>query len=114
MENFMVSVYLPWIEAYGRSIGSMIEKNTGTRADSVVTRTPDSTVEGYGVVGMRIKIPMSPMPLDGGRSTARDSFMTYDTRTTVAGNLMLVAPDDRRLGEMIRMAVGIVTVIGIA
>ncbi|MCG6910633.1 MAG: tetratricopeptide repeat protein [Deltaproteobacteria bacterium] len=99
-ENFLDGVYLPWIEAYGKSIGRMMEKSTGTRIVSVMTRTADSRVEGQRVVGMRINVPLAPMSFDSSR---RDSLMTYSMRTTVTGHLMLVASDDDRLGAMIRM-----------
>ncbi|MBW2611779.1 MAG: tetratricopeptide repeat protein [Deltaproteobacteria bacterium] len=103
-KNFMAKEYLPWIEEYGRSITRIMEKEAGTGLDSMLVRTADSMVKGHKVAGVRIRLPLSPMPFDDGRQTSEGSFMTYDMRTTVVGNLLLTAPDDVRLAEMIQKA----------
>ena len=103
-ENFMENVYLPWVEDYGRDINRLIEKKTGKQINSMFIRTPDSTVEGHRVTGMQVKLPVSPMPFGESRQGDEEKVMVYDVRTTVVGNLMLMAPDDARLAEMIRTA----------
>ena len=103
-KTFMDSVYLPWAEAYGRSMARLMEKETGRSIGSMVFRMPDSTVEGHRVTGIKMKLPVSPMPFDDSRQGGQDSVMTYVVRTTVKGNLLLMAPDDQRLAEMIRIA----------
>ena len=103
-ENFMEDVYLPWAEEYGRNVTRLMEKETGKSIGSVVTRTPDSTVGGHRVNGMRMKLPVSPMPFGEGRRGAEEKVMIYDVRAAVVGNLMLMAPDDARLAEMIQTA----------
>jgi hypothetical protein len=103
-KKFMEKVYLPWAEEYGKKITRVMEKRTGKKMSPVLTRTPDSTVGGHRANGVQIKLPVSPMPLGESRQGKGDTFMTYDMRTAVVGNLMLMAPSDARLAEMIRTA----------
>lgn len=103
-KNFMEKVYLPWTEEYGKNINRLMEKRTGKKMSPVLIRTPDSTVGGQRVAGVQIKLPASPMPFDESRQESGDNFTTYDMRTAVVGNLMLIAPSDARLAEMIRTA----------
>ena len=103
-KNFMEMVYLPWAEAYGKKVTRMMEERTGKRMSPVLVRTPDSTVGGHRVAGLQMKLPVSPMLFDEGRQGGGDHFMTYDVRTTVVGNLILMAYSDARLAKMIRTA----------
>ena len=102
--NFMENIYLPWAQEYGRNISRIMEKETGKRINSVLIRTPDSTLKGQRVTGIQIKLPVSPMPFNESRQKGEAKVMTYDLRTVVVGNLMLMAPDDVRLAEMITTA----------
>jgi len=103
-KKFMEKVYLPWAEEYGKNVTRVMEKRTGKKMSPVLTRTPDSTVGGHRATGAQIRLPVSPMPFGESRQGKGDTFMTYDMRTTVVGNLMLMAPSDARLAEMIRTA----------
>jgi len=103
-ETFLETVYMPWAEAYGRSVTRLMENETGRPIDSMLIRMSDSTVGGHRVTGIKMKLPVSPMSFGDSRQGGEDSVMTYAVRTAVVGNLMLMAPDDERLAEMIRIA----------
>lgn len=104
VDTFMETVYLPWAEAYGRSVTRFMEKETGRPIDSMLIRMPDSTVGGLRVTGIKMRLPVLPMSFGGSGQGGDDSIMTYAVRTAVVGNLMLMAPNDERLAEMIRIA----------
>jgi hypothetical protein len=106
-QNFIKNVYLPWAEEYGRNVTRLMREGTGKPIAAVLTRTPDSTVEGHRVIGMRMKLPVSPMPFGDGQESNQERVMVYEVRTAVAGNLLLMAPDDVRLAGMIRLAGGL-------
>ena len=103
-QRFMENVYLPWAEEYGRNVTRLMREGAGRPIGAVLTRTPDSTVEGHRVIGMRMKLPVSPMPFGDGQEGNEGKVMIYEVRTAVVGNLLLMAPDDARLAGMIRLA----------
>ena len=70
----------------------------------IFSRTQDSTVAGHKVVGLRAQLFLSPMPSADDDAPLAADLMRYDVRTAVVGNLLLVAPDDARMAEMIKTA----------
>jgi len=103
-QNFMENVYLPWTEEYGRNVTRLMREEKGKSIDSVLIRTADSTVEGHRVTGMLMRLPVSPMPFGDGQQGGEDKVMIYEVRAAVVGNLLIMAPDDTRLGGMIRLS----------
>jgi tetratricopeptide (TPR) repeat protein len=67
-------------------------------------RTPDSTIKGRKVVGVKFQFPAFPMPGDRDAGAQMGPLMDYSFRMTTVGDLALMAPDDQRLGELIDMA----------
>lgn len=102
--NFTETVYLPWLMDYSRDLSRMMEKELKTKIDPLFARTPDSTVKGHKVAGVKFQFPVFPMPGNLKGSAKMSQMMTYSFRMTTVGDLALMAPDDQRLGELIDLA----------
>lgn len=96
--DFLESVYLPWIMDYGRQMAALYrQQDSGKKSPVRFTKTPKSTVSGEKVFGISCKVPVSVQ----GRTP--DQF-NVNFRTTVLDNLLITAPDDQRLEQLMAIA----------
>ncbi len=102
--DFLETLYLPWLEKYNQSMAPIMEKQFPGQSAKLYERTDDSMVAGHKVVGLITKVP--PLFLENNMYSNPDSArrMKYEMRMTIVGNLLLVAPDDKRINELIRVS----------
>jgi hypothetical protein len=103
--KFFETVFFPWLKNYNNTIQKMLETQWGNKIDPIYHRTLDSMVSEHNVVGVNIQFPLLPST-DGSveLSTQNMNTISYEMRMTVADNLLLIAPDDARIAELIRTA----------
>jgi len=103
-KTFLDNVFLPWAMTYSQDLQKMMAEEFGTDVGPIFTRTQDSTVAGHRVVGLSARLLLSPMPSDEVKANIFESMMQYDNRIAVVGSLVLMAPDDTRMAQMIATA----------
>jgi hypothetical protein len=101
--GFIEETYLPWLLRYGESMGSLVEKASGVKSAALITRSADSTVAGRKVVGVTARVPLA-LNTDAKTRKSPLPLVTYPLRMTVVNNLLLTAPSDARLAELIKTA----------
>ncbi len=102
--DFLDKVYMPWLIKYGKDMAKTMESQLGKKVQPLHVRTPDTKVAGQKVVGVRAQAPFSFMPTGVSQPANMDQFMNYEMRMTTVGNLLLTAPDDRRIAGLIKVA----------
>ena len=102
--DFTEKVYMPWVMAYSKDLSRMMEKELQTKVEPIFARTPDSTVKGHKVAGVKFQFPAFPIPGDMETGAQMSQLMNYSFRMTTVDDLALMAPDDQRLGELIDLA----------
>jgi Flp pilus assembly protein TadD len=102
--TFTEAVYLPWLMQYSRDLSRMMEKQLQAKVEPMFVRTPGSTVNGRKVAGVKFQFPVFPVPGDLDGSAKMSRMMNYSFRMTTVGDLVVMAPNDQRLGEMIDLA----------
>lgn len=102
-DKFLTTEYIPWLIAYGHQMTAMLEKQTGEKVSPVLTKTSTTKVDGHTVFGFRFKVPLTPVG-NPPRSGMSPAFMIYKVRITTAGRMLLMAPSDHRIAQLIRMA----------
>ena len=98
--DFVNAIYLPWLEKYMQNVKQLTEQNTGQKMENLYVRTPDKTIEGQKVVGVKMNFPigLADNPNSSGLS------MPYEMRMTSMDRFFIIAPDDKRIRGMINMA----------
>ncbi len=104
--NFLEKVYIPWMMKFGQDMATMMAKDLGGKAENLYMRTPDSTVDGYKVIGVKTQLPFNAMP-NGMHTPGMDLMINSETRITAVGKLLLMASNDKRLSELIKIAKGL-------
>ncbi|MEW5910792.1 MAG: hypothetical protein AB1659_13390, partial [Thermodesulfobacteriota bacterium] len=56
-QDFIESVYLPWMLDLGKNITTAMEKQTGQKMDPLFIRTRDSMIYGFKVAGIKTQTP---------------------------------------------------------
>lgn len=98
-DDYLTRVYLPWFEKYNRRMAAMMEAQTGQPITPLYERMPDTTVAGRKVIGIHTRFPaMHPV---GGQMPAGVVLQDYQTRMTAIDDLILMAPSDSLIAEMI-------------
>ncbi len=105
-QEFLETVYLPWMEQYGEISRQMIENQTGENIGPIFERMPDSQVSGHKVVGINMRIPYSPMG-PGTGSEQGLPMVSYNIRMTVLDNFFITAPDDQQIEALIKTVRGL-------
>ena len=96
--DFLESVYLPWMMDYGRQIAAVYSQQTPkTKITNIFSRTQESTVNGNKVHGIACEIPFAVPGRDPKTFSVR-------LRATQMGDLLIAAPDDKTLSELMTMA----------
>ena len=99
--DFLGKVYLPWVESYSRQMAATLSSLLGSEVPEIYRRTPDSTVAGVRVVGGRHTQPLFAADPAAG---IPETTMTTEVRIAQIGELLLFAPDDRRMASLIQEA----------
>ncbi len=102
--DFLDSIYLPWLTKYGETIKNMLETQLQTKIQQIFVRTPESTVSSHKVVGVKIQLPTTPILPDIGKSEQQLVLMSYEMRMTTVRDLLITAPDDQRMEQLIKIA----------
>ncbi|CAB5144617.1 hypothetical protein D3OALGA1CA_4063 [Olavius algarvensis associated proteobacterium Delta 3] len=97
--DFIENTYLPWLENYSRTFEKKFEKDLGRDFGPLWVRTKPSQVAGYRVVGEKFQMPAMP-----GADNALNTLMNYEVRLAMVGDKFIIAPDDRRMAELIKTA----------
>jgi len=100
--DFLETVYLPWLMKFSRDMAGSMERQLGRKVKPLYARTADSTVAGYKVIGIKSKVPYPVGPVVA-RTTKTLRTVKYESRMTTVGNFLLIAPDDKRMAELIRI-----------
>lgn len=101
--DFLEAVYLPWMMKYSQNITNMMEKQLGMKMEPIYVRTPDSKVGGHKVVGVKTQFPLFPPSMKLPETEKMSRLMKFESRMATVGNLFLTAPDDKRMGELIKI-----------
>ena len=102
--DFLEAVYLPWLMKYSQNITNMMEKQLGMKMEQIYIRTSDSTVDGHKVIGVKMQFPLFPPSMKTPETKKMSSLMKFESRMTTVGNLFLTAPNDKRMGELIKIS----------
>jgi hypothetical protein len=106
--DFLEKVYLPWIDRYCQDMANLFKKQFQIEVEQIFVRTPDTTVLGHKVSGVKIKVPLalfSPqMSKTGQRGPEEPNLVPYEMRMATVGNLLLTAPDDKKMWKLIKTA----------
>ncbi len=98
-KNFLESVYIPWIMTYGQKMTrSYHQQHPNQPAGNFFSKTDPSTVNGQKVLGIACDIPVM-MP---DKKDTRNFKIRF--RTTQVDDLLIFAPNDSRLKELMEMA----------
>ena len=96
---YLEEVYLPWFEKYNRRMAALVEAQSGQPVQQLYERTPDTTVAGRKVIGVRTRFPaMTP----AGQPSAAAALQDYQTRMTSVDGLILAASTDAAIEKMIQ------------
>ena len=96
-ENYLESVYLPWILDYGKTMAELIQEQTpNEELENLFEKMAPSTVAGQSVVGLKGK-----MPLD---LKSDQEVFEFQMRMTRLDNMLLTASDDSKLENLIKTA----------
>lgn len=104
--NFLEKVYMPWMMKFGQDMATAMAKDLGGDADNLYVQKPDSTVDGYKVIGVKTRFPFIGMP-NGMNTPGMDMMINSETRMTTVGKFLLMASNDKRLSELIKIAKGL-------
>jgi hypothetical protein len=96
---YLEEVYLPWFEKYNRRMAALVEAQSGQPLQPLYERTPDTTVAGRKVIGVRTRFP-AMMP--AGQPSAAAALQDYQTRMTTVDGLILAASNDAAIEKMIQ------------
>jgi len=100
-ENFVETIYLPWLLEYGQNMSRILEKQITGRMRPLYKRALDSTVSGHKVVGVKGQWPV----LDYSKTANGDvSWLRYRMRITTHNNFLIIAPNDNLLKKSIQLA----------
>ncbi len=100
-DDFLEKVYIPWSEKHFADIIKLMGKENHIDPAGLYSRTKNSIVLGQKVMGMKFAFPLFPTGNKMPDSNAKGSLINYEFRITTVNNLMLIAPDDRRLTDLI-------------
>ncbi|MDZ7830545.1 MAG: tetratricopeptide repeat protein [Desulfobacterales bacterium] len=99
-DNYLDAVYLPWILNYGKTMAEYVSRlSPDVQVENFFERTPDSTVAGQSVAGLKGKMPVD---MQTGQNT-----LSFQLRMTRLGNMLLTASDDQQLKTLIENAKGL-------
>ncbi|MEJ2245555.1 MAG: hypothetical protein P8Y80_05640 [Acidobacteriota bacterium] len=95
-EAFIRDSYLPWLERYGKSISELATGQPGEPQTMLFERTPDSSVAGLKVMGVKMNI-VTP------NSKGGNPFdnLALEMRMAAINDLLFMASDDAKIGEFI-------------
>jgi hypothetical protein len=95
-ETFIRDSYLPWMERYGKSISKLATGQTGEPQIMMFERTPDSSVAGVKVMGVKTNI-VTP------NSKGGNPFdnLALEMRMAAIDDLMFIASNDAKIEEFI-------------
>ena len=107
--DFLKSTFLPWVLQYGETMKTQFETRFQTQLDPIFVKTPDSTVSGHAVLGLKMKTPVvhppaGPTQAAGGPEDLPVKMMTSEMRLATVENLLLAAPDDQSMAGLIDTA----------
>lgn len=95
-EAFIRDSYLPWMERYGKSVSELAKGQTGEPQMMMFARTPDSSVAGVKVMGVKTNI-VTP------NSKGGNPFdnLALEMRMAAKDDLMFIASDDAKIEKFI-------------
>ncbi len=102
--EFLEKEYIPWLLAYGRQMGAMLEGAAAPKPAEPIALTAESTVKGQRVLGFRVELPGAVFASPAGPVAAPLPIGAYEMRMTTSGRVLLAASDDARLGALIDQA----------
>ena len=106
-ENYLESVYLPWLMDYGKAMADYMNEQaaqgrTDLQFDNMFQVMADSEVAGHKVVGVRGSMAAA-LP-EAQRQGADQMNFEFALRMTRLDSMILMASDDSRLGRLIEKA----------
>jgi hypothetical protein len=104
-EDFLPNTYLPWYAHYVRNISETAAKQAKGITGLTFERTPDSTVEGLKVFGMKENLK-GLIPAGGDKLGILDK-LSIEMRMAASKDLVFIASDDVKLANLIKKARGL-------
>jgi len=96
-EDYLNSVYLPWILDYGKKMAEIIRQQAPDRQQkNLFEKMAPSTVAGQSVIGLKGKMPMDMQ--------SEKKAVEFQLRMTRLDSMLLTASDDKRLEKLIENA----------
>jgi hypothetical protein len=102
--GFLEKVYVPRIIKYSQDLAMIVKKVSGEKVENICVRTPDSTVAGYNVIGIKTRFPLMGITTGMPYIPNRDLIINSEMRMTTVGNLLLTASNDKQLSKLIKIA----------
>ena len=99
--DFLETVYIPWLMEFNQKMMNILKSQLGEEIEPVFIRTPNSTVDGQTVVGIRTQLPVFPGTEKGPGMGISKGLLKYEVRMAAVGNLILTAPNDQRIKDLI-------------
>jgi len=105
-ENYLKTVYVPWILDYGKNMADFINSQSPeVRVDSLTKAMPPSTVAGREVFGVRFEIPDTDRDdTDNPFAQSGMAGLSITLRMARMDSLILMASDDERLESLMQRA----------
>jgi tetratricopeptide (TPR) repeat protein len=99
-ENYLESVYVPWILSYGKTMAAYASRQSpDIQIDNFFEPMAPSTVGDQSVVGLKGKMPADKQ--------TDQTALTFQLRMTRLDNMLLTASDDPQLKRLIEKAKGL-------
>jgi tetratricopeptide (TPR) repeat protein len=102
--GFLESVYLPWFERYNRRMAETLQARSGRQVAPLYERTPDTMVGGQRVLGVRTRFSALAPSGEPMAAPWLGEAQSYETRLAAMEDLVLMASDDARMGDLIAAA----------
>ena len=97
-------LYFPWLKNYMESMNAFSIGMDASAPESVFLQMPETEVEGRKVYGGMLQIPMISEIVHGPSAAPNPAMGQMFFRMVQVDKYLLTAPDDKRLGELIKLA----------
>ncbi len=104
--DFMEKIYLPWLEKESLNTTKILSKLGAVEQQQSLIRTQESIVKGQKVYGIKMNLPVFPVPAQAAMNGIANNkqSLKYEMRMTVFNNLLIIAPNDKKIGELIQIS----------
>ena len=102
LSDFAEKILLPRLEAYCRDLSKTLQTSTGVQISEPFVRTADTTIAGKKIIGFKTRMALGAA-MAGPISDGGPRSIEQELRLTTVDNLLIMAPNDQRMGELIEL-----------